>query len=338
MDDKRAEIASRLKAGHSKKSIELELRTHRTTIDSVLREMEAVRETPLPTFGYVPDEDLPAEDIIDILARRQKLAKAANEARRWREIHIDQESPFGIVWFMDVHLGDPGTDYAALKQDLAIAAETPHVYSAFVGDASNNWPVNGKLGKKWADQETSLRTERRLVEWFLKDAGQRWLFWILGNHDSWGDGSAILHGMNVDLIPMEDWRAKFVVKTAGREVRVDAAHDFKGHSMWNSLHALVKEAKQGEEAHLYIAGHRHVSAVHTEEFAERGAQHKPWLVRCRGYKFLDEYAHRHQFAEQSSGRSVMTIIDPDARGPNPITHVFEDIAQGAHFLEFLRGR
>ena len=296
-------------------------------------------ETPAPSFAHVPDDDLPPEQLISIMAERQQRMRAAAAARRWREIRIEQTRPFGIVWFTDVHLGDNGTDYAALMADLETAAGTPHVYSAFIGDASNNWPTDGRLAKKWADQETSARTERRLVEWFMRDAGQRWLFWVLGNHDAWANGAEILHRMNIEMIPMEDWRAKFrLVLQTGREVRIDAAHDFKGNSQWNSLQGLVKEAKWGEEAHLYIAGHRHTAAIHQEEIAERSTHHKPWLVRARGYKMMDEYAHRHQFAEQQSGKAVITIIDPQHDGPNPITHVFDDIQRGAEFLTWLRGR
>lgn len=294
---------------------------------------------PRPAFeaSIVPKSEMPNADLILHLAGRSRKHRARFEAEKNRRIKIDTSEPFAITWFTDVHLGDNGTDYDTLLHHCKLTAETPHAFGVFMGDASNNWPVNGKLGKQWAEQETSKHQERQLVEWFLKESGVPWLFWALGNHDLWGDGETILRQMNADLVPMAAWGAKVTLECSnGRECRLDLAHDHKGHSMWNALHAETKTAQMGWPAHFVFSGHRHTAALHYEEFANRDLA--AWLMRAKGYKSADSYAFTNGFPEQSEGHAGVTVIDPRSDRMNPIVHASLDVEAGLDYLRFVRSR
>lgn len=290
-----------------------------------------------PDFSasFVPSSEMPNADLIAHLASRSRKHRDRFHAEKNRRIKIDTAEPFAIVWFTDVHLGDNGADYDTLLRHCELAKSTPHTFGVFMGDASNNWPVNGKLGKQWAEQETSKHQERQLVDWFLNESGVPWLFWALGNHDLWGDGEALLRAMNADLVPMAAWGAKLTLEFANsRECRLDLAHDHKGHSMWNPLHAETKTAQMGWPADFVFSGHRHNAALHFEEYAARGQA--TWLMRAKGYKTADSYAFNNGFPEQSEGHAGVTIIDPRTSKLNPIVHASLDVEEGLGYLNYLR--
>jgi hypothetical protein len=292
---------------------------------------------PPVTASFVPSDEMDTGDLIAHLAKRSRSHRERFAAEKNRRITIASDEPIAIVWFTDTHLGDNGSEYDLLLEHCRLTEQTPHAFGVFMGDASNSWPTTGKLARQWAEQETSKHQERQLVEWFLKDSGVPWLFWALGNHDLWGDGETILRQMNADLVPMAAWGAKVTLEFAnGRECRLDLAHDHKGHSMWNALHAETKAAQMGWPADFVFSGHRHNAALHFEEFAAR--QQATWLMRCKGYKSADSYAYVNGFPEQAEGHAGVTVIDPRAARLNPIVHASLSVEEGLQYLTFLRSK
>lgn len=309
------------------------------TVQKLARDLKTAvpPERPAVSASYVPSDRMENAELIAHLAKRSRAHRERFAAEKNRRLKIDTGEPFAIVWFTDVHLGDNGADYDTLLSHCKLTADTPHAFGVFMGDASNNWPVNGKLGKQWAEQETSKHQERQLVEWFLKESGVPWLFWALGNHDLWGDGETILRQMNADLVPMAAWGAKVTLEMGnGRECRMDLAHDHKGHSMWNPLHAETKTAQMGWPADFVFSGHRHNAALHFEEYAAR--KQATWLMRAKGYKSADSYSFGLGHTEQGEGHAGVTVIDPRTSRLNPIVHASLSVEEGLDYLRFLRAR
>ena len=245
-----------------------------------------------------------------------------------------KNGPFGVVWFGDPHLDSNGCNWPALKEHIEITSETPYLYGANVGDTLDNWPKNSRLARLLAHSDTSEQTAWKLAKWFLEDSGVSWLLWLMGNHGMFStELPKILREMNTQRIPMEDWGARFILKTENDEFKIWASHNFPGHSQWNTMHGPLKAAKLHEEADLYVCGHTHNWALHQEESASR--QFVYWLVRCRGYKYIDEYATRLGHFPQSIGASIVTIFNPGAPlGQRAVC--FPDVRQGADYLNYLR--
>lgn len=286
------------------------------------------RAVELPQF---PDDDIPVEEILDGMSRRFEKRQTFQKSLRWFPIKFKTNDPIGLVFVGDPHVDDDGCNWPLLRKHVEIMGR-PNVYAVNIGDTTNNW--TGRLIKKFADQETSQATARKLAKWFLRDSKINWLAWLLGNHDAWNDGAAILKEMNIAHIPMTDWQAQFKLVFPDWECRIWAAHDFAGHSMWNSLHAAQKTAHMKDWAHIYACGHTHNWALHQEESASKDFIY--WLVRSRGYKFIDEYADKHGHQPQKYGASIMAVIDPTADEINRI-QCFADIERGAEFLKSLGG-
>ena len=334
----RSVVAALEASGGNKSEAARQMGLHVNTFKSQYdRAMKRGAPRSLPSFeaSGVPSSDMPNADLIAHLAKRSKAHRDRFAAEKNRRIRINTAEPFAITWFTDTHLGDNGCEYDTLIEHCRLTATTPHAFGVFMGDASNNWPTDGKLGRQWAVQETSKAQERQLVEWFLKESGVPWLFWALGNHDLWGDGETILRMMNADLVPMAAWGARVTLEFAnGRECRMDLAHDHKGNSQWNALHAETKVAQMGEPADFVFSGHRHNAALHFEEYA--GRRQATWLMRAKGYKSADSYAFVNGFPEQSEGHAGVTVIDPSTDRSNPIVHASLSVAEGLDYLTFLR--
>lgn len=289
-------------------------------------------KTPKITVKDLPAADLATDQIIKIMCDRFSKRKNNSDAAKWRPFHVHTDLPIGINWFGDPHLDDNGCNWPLLTKHCEIISKTPGMFGANIGDTTNNWV--GRLMREYANQETSVDTSYKLIEWFFEHSGVDWLIMLTGNHDTWNDGARLLKKMCENVCPMVDWRAQFkLVFSNNRECLIDAAHNHKGHSQWNALHGQQKASSMGGLANLYIAGHLHNWALAQNECSETGRVYH--LARVRGYKYIDEYATVNGFGSQEHGASVVSVIDPRASDLN-LVRCFADVQEGADYLTWLR--
>ena len=291
-------------------------------------------EFELPKF---PDEDAPIEDIIGLMSKRFETRKASHDAHTWFPVKVKDDTPIGLLWFGDPHLDDNGCNWPALQQHVDICKNTPGLYGVNIGDTTNCW--GGRLIRKYADQDTSVKTARRLAEWFLLNSGVNWLVWLYGNHEHMGDGSHVLGEMakrfGTRKIVMHDWEARFILQfPGGVECKIFAAHDHPGNSMWNPLHGNVKAARFGAGVDLVVNGHKHNWGISQWELADQGTA--PLMIRTRGYKHMDDFARRIGHADQEEGQSILTVFNPKASIRAGRVQAFVDVASGADYLTWLR--
>ena len=301
------------------------------TIRNRLAKEKATAAVKIPT---IKNRNVPIATVIKRLAQGVANDDANARDRKWFRVHVNDAKPIGLMWFGDPHLGTH-TAWDTLSKHVALCATTPGMYGANIGDTTNNWV--GRLTRLYADEDISRQTERRLAKWFLAESGVTWLAWLMGNHDEWEHGAEILRLMDIhNRVPMLDWEAKFEIVFKGKnKVRVHAAHDFPGNSMWNITHAPARAPRMlGTDADLYVCGHRHDWGIQQFEQTERGKC--PLAIRVRGYKKHDPYARRHGYQQAEHGASILTIIDPAASTPGRVT-AFVDIEQGVKVLKALRG-
>jgi len=285
----------------------------------------------MPDF---PDDDIPVEEIIALQAKRYIQRKQSHDAHTWFPVKVTDKKPVGILWFGDPHLDDNGADWPTLTKHIDLCKTTDGLYGANIGDTTNNWA--GRLVRLYANQDTSVKTARRLAEWFMVDSGVTWLVWLIGNHDAWGDGADILARMakthGTQKLVCHDWEARFrLTFPGGWEPKIYAAHDFPGHSQWNPLHGPMKAGQMGQEADLYVCGHKHNAAYFTFPNAARGGREQHFL-RLRGYKGMDDHTRRLGIVEQDCEGGALTIFVPEKQK----ILVFPDVEEGADYLKWLR--
>lgn len=333
----KAEFQRRVLAGGVPRHVGVELGIGDATAFKWAREAREAQQSvakPVTYPNFVTDGD-DEEPIEDVLARQEKHFERkvkASAARKWFPVGIAETKPYGILWFGDPHLDNGGCNWPLLKSHLEVARRDG-VYGANIGDTVDNWPWTGRLARLWAESEVSDKTAKRIAEWFLFDAGVKWLVWLIGNHDEWNGGADFYKRLGAQHVPVIDWRAQFVLQhKSGVEVRVDAAHGRKGSSIYNPAHSTLRAAKFGEDADIYVTGHTHNFNLTHFEDADRHSV--SWLAQVRGYKFEDHYAKVNGFPEYQHGAAVLSIIDPRTGS----IHCYEDVAFGADVLAFLRSR
>ena len=285
----------------------------------------------LPTF---PDEDISAEEILDHMGRRFQQRLEREDALRWFSVRFTGMEPVGLTFVGDPHLGSNGCHVSLLRQDVDIMANTEGVVCVNLGDTVDGG--GGYLIKLYAENDVSRETEKRLAKWFLQEAGIPWKVWLIGNHDTMGDFSSYLKAINAEQIPMIDWQARFkLVFPDKSEIKIDAAHNHKGTSIYNPLHGQKRAALWSGNADIYIAGHHHNWAITQEELEDGRVIH---MARARGYKWLDTFAVTHGFNSKQYGASIMFVIDPQEEAPTRRIKSFADLSEGAKYLTWKRNQ
>ena len=294
-------------------------------------EADAVPKAPLVQLPTFPDDDISAEEILNHLSKRFEKKLENENAKHWFTVQVNSTLPVGFAVVGDPHLGSQ-CNIPLLRSHIDIMAKTDGMMVVNIGDTADNW---GRLVHLYAEDDISRPTERKLARWFLKDAGIPWIAWLHGNHDTMhSEFSTFLKSENVAQIPMVDWRAKFKLRFPnGGEVKVDAAHNHKGSSIYNRLQGQKRAALWDENADIYVAGHHHKWALSHEELDDGRIV---WMGRARGYKWIDEYATRHNFHRDEHGATILFVIDP--REENAVRRIsaFADLEEGTEFLSWKR--
>ncbi len=318
-------VAAAKALGISYATMQARIRTAKTIMPEGLK-----ADIPQPVTE-LPDDDIPVDELIGVMKKRFQKRHENHKARMWRRFQVPTDGPYALMFFGDPHVDDNGCNWPLLHQHCELSAKTQHMYAVAIGDQSNNW--TGRLARLWAEQDTSATTAKRLVKWLLNESGVKWFLWLHGNHDAWQGpvSSGIIEEMKqCHEVTMQDWEARVVLQSGGFDLRLWAAHNFAGHSMYNKLHGPQKAALMKDWAHIYVAGHHHNWALHHEENAERGFDY--WLARCRGYKHMDHYGELLGHQPQKRGSSIVAVIDPK----NHSVQCFADAEEGVDFLKFKR--
>ena len=287
----------------------------------------------LPDFG---DDDIPIEQIIKGMSDRFRKKQAYTKAREWFDIPMQEDKPIGLCLMGDPHVDDNGCNWPLLIEDCEIMANTPGMYCVQMGDASNAW--SGRLMRLWAEQDTSRGTAYRLIEWLMLGSGVKYLLCLLGNHDTMSaEHSFAIKQMLKDTIQVFDWQVKFnIVFPNGRRCPTWLAHSMKGTSIYNILHGPMRAAKFASiPIRILGQGHHHEWGYFvTEDIDTHLSTH---MIKARGYKYVDEYAERHQFGSQDDGATMTAIIDPRVEESHPgFIRVFEDLRLARDYLTYIR--
>lgn len=295
--------------------------------------------TPTEQFGFevdpLPHEELPVEDLIARRKLQFQQKRVAKESRKLINVRVKIDGPFGICHMGDPHVDDDGTDISLIERHTEIIRKTEGLFGANVGDLQNNWV--GRLARLWAQQGTSAKQAWMLTEWLVHRVS--WLYLIGGNHDCWsGSGDPLQWMMRNQSGVYEPSGARLGLTCPnGRIIRVNARHDFKGHSQWNTAHGPAKAAQMGWRDHILTCGHLHTSGYQVVKDPATGLI--THAIRTASYKTFDRYAEELGLPDQNIFVAPVTIIDPSYGDDDPrcVTTIF-DPEEGAEYLTYKRAK
>lgn len=287
-------------------------------------------------IASLPDDDVGTDELIDWLKKRHEKKRQHKQAAKLRDVRVKIDGPIGITHFGDPHVDDDGTDIGLLESHMDIVNRTEGMFGANLGDLQNNWV--GRLARLWAEQGTSAKQAWKLTEWMCRKV--QWIYLVGGNHDAWsGTGDPLKWIMAQSNTAFEYSGVRLNLRFPNsKEVRVNARHDFSGHSMWNPAHGPMKAIQGGWRDHILTCGHKHTS-FSGGPLKDPASGLLSWAIRCAGYKTFDRYAEETGLLDQNAFPACVTIIDPqyDDSDTKLIT-VIPNVQEGAEFLNYKRAK
>lgn len=284
----------------------------------------------------LPPEEIPTSELLERRKADFERKHRAKTARRLVPVRVREEGPVGVCHMGDPHVDDDGTDIGLIESHVNLINATEGMFGANLGDLQNNWV--GRLARLWAEQGTSQTQAWQLTEWLVQSV--QWLYLVGGNHDAWsGNGDPLKWMMRNTTTAFAYHGVRLSLQfPGGREVRVNARHDFQGHSMWNPAHGPMKAVQGGWRDHILTCGHKHVSFL-GGPLKDPSSGLLSWAIRCAGYKVHDAYADEHGLPDQNAFPSCVTIIDPEYGDDDTrLITCLPSVEEGAEFLIWKRKR
>lgn len=283
----------------------------------------------------LPTDTLDADQLIE--RRKTQYAKkhTAAEARKLIPVKVLLDGPIGIAHFGDPHVDDDGTNIDLLERHVDVVNRTKGLFAANVGDYRNNWI--GRLARLYGEQSVSAKEAVVLAEWLIR--ATRWLYLVGGNHDAWSGADDPIGWIAKQVNALhEPHAARIELQFPNkRKIRVNARHDFRGHSMWNTAHGPAKAAQTGWRDHVLTCGHTHVSGYQVLKDPASGLVSH--ALRVASYKLHDRYAVEKGLPDQSIFVCPVTIIRPEFPDDDPrLIQTLFTPEDGADYLTFLRKR
>lgn len=288
------------------------------------------------------DNDIEIEEIeeeersIDeiLAARKDEYLRKKRSTPSLVNIKVNLDGPIGVAHFGDPHIDNPGTDISRIEEDLNIVKKTKGLFGANVGDTTDNWI--GRLARLYENQTITKMESWKLAEWFVGKI--QWLYLLSGNHDVWHGNQDPLywiarqtgnvthkHGVRLNLI--------FPNK---KTIRINARHDFKGHSQWNPAHGPMKAIQMGWRDHILTCGHTHQAGIGVLAHPDQSQRIISYAIRVPSYKIYDSFAHEIGAAGNFVSACCTTIINPYADREEGLVTPIWDLEQSADYLTFLR--
>lgn len=306
----------------------------RPTFDHQYREAQRRNITKDFHIAVLPSAKEPTSTLIARRCAVYERKAVASDARKLIPVKVTLDGPVGLAIFGDPHTDDDGCNWPLLKAHAQLVRRTPGLFAANVADLRNNWI--GRLMRLWASQSTSAVEAWQLTEWLVREIP--WLLISKGNHDAWSGHEDKLETLCEELgILYEPTVRAALTFPNGRQVRLNARHDFKGRSMWNTAHGPSRAAQLGWRDHLLVCGHTHVSGYQVLKDPMNGLVSH--ALRIASYKLIDRYAVEQGLPDQSIFICPVVIIRPEFADNDPrLLTVFFDPEAGADYLKFLRKR
>lgn len=292
-----------------------------------------IKEYSQFTVSDIPPEEMPIDDLIAYRNKRYQTKVYAKKSKKLIEVKVHTRGPIGIVHFGDPHVDDDGTNLAEIFSICDLVNKTEGLFAGNLGDVQNNWI--GRLSHLYGQQSTTAKESWILTEHFLNSVP--WIYLVAGNHDVWsGDGDPIEFIMRDHQGIYEAHGARMnLVFPNGKEVRINARHTFKGHSMWNTAHAVSRAIQTGWRDHILTSGHTHVSGYQVLKDPASGLISHG--IQVASFKNIDKFADKMGLDDKNIFNAPVTIIDPqyDDDDNRLITTIFHP-KEGAQYLKYKR--
>ena len=333
---KRTEAIQCVLGGESIRSSARRFGVPESTLRGWLKGVEKKKAFEICSSGRREEE--PIQTLLERRLTEWKKVSKEEDRSFLIPVHLPLKGPYGIMFFGDLHLDDPGCNLPLLQKHVALCkAHYPDVIADQVGDINNCWI--GKLSSLWSEQEMTGSDAWRLAQWFFNELKEQLFLVVKGNHDLWAanvnNTNPIDWIRDVNGFESQVWGARVELTTKDSDpLIINARHDFHGTSSQDPAYGPAKAAMNGWRDDILVCGHTHNSGYRMVlDPATKKVSH---AFRVASYKHIDAFAQERGYLPGNIFECPMVIHDPDEEDdryrcifiPNPI--------QGVEILKTIR--
>lgn len=273
-----------------------------------------------------------ADSLWDAAAAVYKEVRQIQQHKKTQSIHLG-DKPTGIAFLSDLHLGNAGTDYAAVLKDTQRIASTPGMYAAFHGDGIDNW-ITTKLQGLQRNQAVSFQNELIMFRRWLEMISEKLLLVVSGNHDNWTNKLS-----GIDIIPTllgdthvlyDPYEVRATITCGDGSWETLIRHKWKYSSIFNPTHGIeVGFDRLTLPFDIGVGGHTHIGTL----FRPFYRHSKERLALLTGaYKRVDSFSKEIGYAETlDNGCGAIIFL------PNGKLWYNSDLEVACDYLNYLRG-
>jgi predicted RNA-binding Zn-ribbon protein involved in translation (DUF1610 family) len=280
------------------------------------------------------EDEISTEDLVKLRLDNFERKEKREKNEEFLNVTIRDEKPIGLYIMGDPHIDDDGCDIPAVIKHLDITNKTDGMFACNVGDLQNNWARRTKLAGLWAEQSTTAEQSWQLTEWLIKYTD--WIFIVAGNHDVWsGDGDPVKWICKPLKTTYAQHNIRVKIKLPKHNVRVNCSHNFRGNSIYNTAHGIVRHAIFNSRDHLLMAGHTHVSGYMPVK--DTNSDITMHCVQVGSYKKYDNFAKMLNLPNKMMSPCAVAVFNTFLPETHPdFIKIFWEVQEGADYLTFLR--
>ena len=280
------------------------IQEHKTRLD-----VEAHRSSPpTPTIETAIE---PPPDPAEIWRRAVAISERKLERPPTGATLSFPYGPVCVVFSADWHLGSDGTDYARLEDELGLIADTPGMYTGFIGDIIDNFIIGKLLGLRMGTS-FHVTEEWAMARYALEMIAPKLLFAVGGNHDAWTTRAAGIDYLadvvkQVAAVPYDSDDLTVALQVGATSYTIRARHKWRLNSMLNPTHG-IEQASRFDKGHAFDVGvgaHTHASGL-CREFNNGGRT--GLAVLCGAFKRADEFAVQMGFPAPNTATGVAVVF------------------------------
>ena len=276
------------------------------------------------------DEEVDFEVLWGQVKQMQKALSHIRRDKREVTFTFTNDEPIGIAFMGDVHLGDLGTDYQQIEEDIKLISETENLFLICGGDYTNNFIKKGKNYNEF--EVVQPRVQWKLTEYFFSKLQDSIIAVCTGNHDNWTEELTQFDALysivkSLNLVYTKHG-ATLDVNLPGQTYKIMFKHNTSARGGLNPTAAVKQMVRQDGNADIAALFDTHVGAV--EGFIHEGE----WRVAVRtgSYKTDDHWGAAMGFPDDVKASVPVVVLHPQKRFML-YTH---NLQEGAEILNYAR--
>lgn len=275
-------------------------------------------KSPVPVFepGLEDSDEMDFDELWEAIYAFQKSAMRLSTRKDSVSISLETDSPIGVCFIADVHIGAVSTPYDIVRSRFATIASYPWLYPIGAGDKIDNY-LPGKHPQGMFDVMFPPELQKELVNNLYSKLKGRWLALCQGCHDDFShqtDDFDFTKYMAHELgCANLGYGGEIKLKVGDISYNIVVRHKYRYNSSMNYTHTCKRlRERQYPMADIVCVAHNHVTTLEHQAHNDKDRIY----IRPGTMKHPDRYARSMGYTGSDECLPVV-ILHPDERRMEP---------------------